>query len=201
MAEGKRNGKANYNNYNVRSRTGGRSRLLFLAIIAVLVVAILIVAKNIIDLRIEKANLEQQEQDLQSKKDELTAELQGVDDLDYIEEQARKLLKMIKPGEVLYILNGTDPRPDDANTTGEESVIPVPEGAGTTQPTQTEEGTTETETYAETETEYTEETTEYTEETTGETGESEGSVEGEYTEETYEGETGETYVEEETYEG
>ena len=36
----------------------------------------------------------------------MTAELKNVNELDYIEEQARKQLKMIKPGEVLYVLDG-----------------------------------------------------------------------------------------------
>ena len=86
-------------------------------------IAIGLVVKNIIALHIEKNDLEKQEQQLIETRDELTAELQSVDDLDYIEEQARKLLRMIKPGEVIYIHNGEDPRPE-TDQSDEEVVIP-----------------------------------------------------------------------------
>ena len=180
-----------------KSKSMSRTRILILVIILFLLVAILVVVKNIVDLRIEQNRLTAQEQELQTKKDELNAELQGVDDLDYIEEQARKLLKMIKPGEVLFILNGSDPRPEGANSDDENSVIPAPEGVAPQQPT-TEEVVQETteQVYQEeeqVETEYTDETTEteYTEEQT----------EPEYTEETWEeGTTEETTSEEYTEE-
>ena len=57
-------------------------------------------------LHIEKSHLEKTQKELEQKKDDLTAELKNVNELDYIEEQARKQLKMIKPGEVLYVLDG-----------------------------------------------------------------------------------------------
>ena len=98
--------------------------LVFASLIVVLGITIVLVVKNIISLQVEKKELKQQEQELQEKRDELAQELQNVDDLEYIEEQARKLLRMIKPGEVLYVLNGTDPRPDQGGD--EELVIPDP---------------------------------------------------------------------------
>ena len=74
-----------------------------------LAVAIVFLVKNIIGLHLEQNDLKKQETSLEERRDELTEELKNVDDLEYIEEQARKLLRMIKPGEVLYIL-------DDAST-------------------------------------------------------------------------------------
>ena len=207
MAKGKRErkvrSKAN-TKVNSKSNINTTWRLVFLGIIAILMVAIIIIVKNIISLHIEQNRLTNQEKDLQNKKEELTAELQGVDDLDYIEEQARKLLKMIKPGEVIYILNGEDPRPESAKDE-EKTEIPQPQGEPPTQPEEPEE------TYVEEEIVYdepvydeevvSEEVSE--EEGTGEEEVSEGTgEETSYEEETYteeEGSTEESYSEGESY--
>ncbi|MCR4710963.1 MAG: septum formation initiator family protein, partial [Clostridia bacterium] len=60
---------------------------------------------NIADLHQERAELKAENEKLEAQKEDLEAELKNVNDLDYIEEQARKQLKMIKPGEVLFVLN------------------------------------------------------------------------------------------------
>lgn len=125
MADRKRKGNGEIR----RSSEGGLTghwRTVFIAILVILLVTIVIIVKNIVSLSVEKGNLTEQEQSLQNKKEELTAELQGVNDTDYIEEQARKLLKMIKPGEVLYILNGEDPRPETEEGEGDELPPPTP---------------------------------------------------------------------------
>ena len=108
---------------NSRNQISGIGGIIFTVIVVALLIAIGLVVKNIIALHIEKNDLEKQEQQLIETRDELTAELQSVDDLDYIEEQARKLLRMIKPGEVIYIHNGEDPRPE-TDQSDEEVVIP-----------------------------------------------------------------------------
>lgn len=188
MAEGKRSSKVK----GVARNITGPWRIIFIIALVALLVTIIVVTKNIISLRIEKGNLEAQEQELQNKKEELTAELQGVNDMDYIEEQARKLLKMIKPGEVLYILNGEDPSPETSQSG--ETLIPAPENtapAGTTS-----EPTEETETSESAEESYVEESTEeVTQENTAGEGESQ---ETEWQEETAteEGTTGEESTEE-----
>lgn len=179
MAEGKRSSKVKGAARNIT----GPWRIIFIIALVALLVTIIVVTKNIISLRIEKGNLEAQEQELQNKKEELTAELQGVNDMDYIEEQARKLLKMIKPGEVLYILNGEDPRPETSQSG--ETLIPAPEN---TAPAETTSEPTE-ESYVE------ESTEEVTQENTAGEGESQ---ETEWQEETAteEGSTGEESTEE-----
>ena len=176
MAKNQRDGKVKKLN---------QGRLIFMVIIAVLIIAIIVIIKNIVTLKIEEGRLTSQEKELQGKKEELTAELQGVDELDYIEEQARKLLKMIKPGEVLYILNGEDPRPEGSSTPTsiDPSLIPPPAVTTEEEPEYTEE-------YVEEEySEYTEEETapeETSEETTEEVISEETSWEEETSEETYE---------------
>ena len=59
--------------------------------------------KNIFDLRAEQEELKQQKKNLLQEEQSLKEELKNVNDLDYIEEQARIQLRMIKPGEILYI--------------------------------------------------------------------------------------------------
>ena len=81
-------------------------RLVLSLIVLFLLVGSAFSIKNIVTLHIEKNHLEKTQKELEQKKDDLTAELKNVNELDYIEEQARKQLKMIKPGEVLYVLDG-----------------------------------------------------------------------------------------------
>ena len=81
-------------------------RLVLSLIVLFLLIGCAFSIKNIVTLHIEKSHLEKTQKELEQKKDDLTAELKNVNELDYIEEQARKQLKMIKPGEVLYVLDG-----------------------------------------------------------------------------------------------
>ena len=79
---------------NKRDMSAGR--IAMIAIVVGLLIGIALVAKNIITLSLEKRALLQQNSELTDKRDELAAELENVNDLDYIEEQARKLLHMIR---------------------------------------------------------------------------------------------------------
>ena len=99
-----------------------------IVIVIALMVGIGVIVKNIISLTIEKKARTEKNNELANKRDELTAELENVNDLDYIEEQARKLLHMIKPGEILYILDGSG-NPDAAE---EGNGIGLPEGPAST---------------------------------------------------------------------
>lgn len=81
-------------------------RLVLSLIVLFLLIGCAFSIKKIVTLHIEKNHLEKTHKELEQKKDDLTAELKNVNELDYIEEQARKQLKMIKPGEVLYVLDG-----------------------------------------------------------------------------------------------
>ena len=61
-------------------------------------------ARNIVGLKMEERELLQEQRDLEARKAELEEELTRVDETDYIEQQARQQLHMIKPGEILYLL-------------------------------------------------------------------------------------------------
>ena len=161
-------------------------KILYWAIVVALIVTIGFVIKNIISLHMEKNRLEKQEQELLNTKEELNAELKNVDDLDYIEEQARKLLKMIKPGEVLYVLEGDNPTPDQNNEQETEEVI-IPEPVIQEETEETWEETPTEETTEEWSEEWTEESTWEDTESTEEWTEEENTWEdtGDYSEESW----------------
>ena len=82
-----------------------RSRMTLTIIVVVLVLALLMSVKGIFTLRAEQKNLKAQNEALLLEKESLKDELENVSDKEYIEEQARIQLKLIKPGEILYILD------------------------------------------------------------------------------------------------
>ena len=82
-----------------------KGRILLTVIVIMLIAVVGISVKTVFDLRAEQKNLENENQNLQQQQEALRAELENVNDLEYIEEQARIQLRMIKPGEILYILD------------------------------------------------------------------------------------------------
>ena len=86
-----------------KSQSSGSRRLI--TVIAIILIAVLAVSgKNIYDLLQEKKMLEEENEALVLEKESLEDELKNANDAEYIEEQARIQLKLIKPGEILYIL-------------------------------------------------------------------------------------------------
>ena len=79
-------------------------RLILTVIIVVLIFFVAISVKNIVSLHVEKNELEEENARLEEEKDRLQNELENADDPEYIEEQARQQLRMVMPGEVLYII-------------------------------------------------------------------------------------------------
>ena len=60
--------------------------------------------RKIVLLKIEQSELKEQQKALKEKRTKLKNELKNIDDKNYIEEQARKQLNMVKPGEILYMI-------------------------------------------------------------------------------------------------
>lgn len=77
-----------------------------LNVIVICLVAVLVAwsGVRIYKVESEKQALLQEQQQLTQEKKELRSELKKVNDLDYIEEQAREKLRMVMPGETLYVL-------------------------------------------------------------------------------------------------
>lgn len=83
-----------------------RITLTIFIIIAMVVVAVSL--KNIFSLRAEQKELKSINKALLAEKASLQEELKNVNDFEYIEEQARIQLRLVKPGEILYILEDED---------------------------------------------------------------------------------------------
>ena len=97
-----------------KQKTRRRRGIYILALVVILAIFAYL-AHNIITLKIEQHELEAQKQELEQKKKELKEEKKAVVDPEYIEDQARKQLKMIKPGEILYILPEDDSSKEKKN--------------------------------------------------------------------------------------
>ncbi|HKK96291.1 MAG TPA: septum formation initiator family protein [Anaerovoracaceae bacterium] len=60
--------------------------------------------KTIVSLHIENEELKEEKQELIDERDKLKLELENVNTAEFIEEQARLQLKLIKPDEILFVL-------------------------------------------------------------------------------------------------
>lgn len=82
-----------------------KTRLLISLILLAFLVTFGVSVKNIVDLKIEQAELRKENSQLLKEKIKLNNELKHINDDNYIEEQARNQLNMIKPGEILYLID------------------------------------------------------------------------------------------------
>ena len=81
--------------------------------IVVMMFFLLISVKSIFTLRAEQKELKDQNNALLLEKESLEDELKNVSDKEYIEEQARIQLKLIKPGEILNIIEDNKDKEDN----------------------------------------------------------------------------------------
>lgn len=86
-----------------RKAKNTRRRILYLLIIAVILAAISIQGVKIYSLAKEKEALKEVQYNLIKEKARLEEELTNVNSAEYVEQQAREQLKLIMPGEILYI--------------------------------------------------------------------------------------------------
>ena len=75
-------------------------RMIVVAVVIVLIGVTSFSVKRIVALKIEQNQLRREQASLKAKKEKLKYELSE----SYIEEQARKQLNMIKPGEIIYMI-------------------------------------------------------------------------------------------------
>ena len=88
-----------------RKRRKMRKQALLCFFVTVLVVGVLIFsAWDIISLKLEEASQKKRNEELLQIRDDLQNELDNVQDPEYVKQQAREQLKLIMPGETLYIL-------------------------------------------------------------------------------------------------
>ncbi|MDD6042283.1 MAG: septum formation initiator family protein [Eubacteriaceae bacterium] len=79
-------------------------RMILTCFIVVSMVMVGLSVNNIVKLRAEQKELIELNEKLAAEKAALKEELKNVNDYEYIEEQARIQLRLVKPGEILYIL-------------------------------------------------------------------------------------------------
>ncbi len=77
-------------------------------IILILIASVGVSAINIIKLTIQKNELQAKNAELVKLKEDLTAEMDFINSAEYIEQQARKELRMIKENELLFIVSDED---------------------------------------------------------------------------------------------
>ncbi len=72
-------------------------------VIVALALVLFLFVMNIVSLKREQHDVMLQQQQLEKQKEELQKALEDTDDTENIEEQARNQLRLIKPGETLYL--------------------------------------------------------------------------------------------------
>ena len=98
-----------------------RRTLIYMGIICIIFLLAGLSVYKIVDLKLEENRLEGQKQELIKEQKKLKEELKNVNDPEYIEQQARKQLKLIMPGETLYVLpDEKDPENEGMSTKDEK---------------------------------------------------------------------------------
>jgi cell division protein FtsB/cell division protein DivIC len=87
-------------------------RKFYVAISLVLFIMAGVYAARIMALKTNEARVTTEFEAAMDKKARLESELQYIDDPVYIEQQARTRLRMVKPGEIYYVLPGRDGETD-----------------------------------------------------------------------------------------
>lgn len=88
-----------------------KHRLIILGGVLLLLTAIALVASSavlVLDLEAEKKEAQERLDAVTKNRDQLQEELESVYSSEYVEQEARSELRMIYPGETLYILNNND---------------------------------------------------------------------------------------------
>lgn len=117
-----------------RRRAAARRRRMVVAVFVL--VGIFVVATvgksvvSLIELEREKAETEKKLSQLQYRLGTLEEELQQVNTDEYVEQQARSELKMVKPGEILYLITGdhASEQPEDGGDGPETEEAPSESG-------------------------------------------------------------------------
>ena len=88
-----------------RTKIVNTKRFIASVIIVMIIASVGMSAINIIKLTVQRNELQAQNADLIKFKEDLTSELEYINSAEYIEQQARKELKMIKENELLFIVD------------------------------------------------------------------------------------------------
>ena len=103
-----------------RRRKRRRKRLTLLAMLLSFILVLTMCGREIIRLKAENLSLRRQQQELKEERDRLSVELKNVGNKDYIKQQARKQLRLLDPGEILFIFSDA-PEEEEAAEPAEEA--------------------------------------------------------------------------------
>lgn len=81
-----------------------RRRMVYFVIFLFIIGLVTVSAIQIISLKLTEARTMKEHQDLLNQKSRLERDYSQVNSPEYIEQQARQQLRMIRPGEILYVL-------------------------------------------------------------------------------------------------
>lgn len=85
-----------------RTKQIKKKTVMLMIFIAVFVLLATMCGKDIVRLKAENIALKKQQAELEKQRDALKEELKNVNDPQYIREQARKQLRLLNPGEILF---------------------------------------------------------------------------------------------------
>lgn len=85
-----------------------KKKQILLAALAVIIIFTASFGVKIAQLKKENRELKQQEAELVKEKSKLTKELKNINNKDYIEEQARKKLRLLNRDEIMFIFKDED---------------------------------------------------------------------------------------------
>ena len=80
-----------------------RRAIIYAAIIGCIIAVVGFSVFNIVSLKQEQKDIKQQQEELKALKEEKEQELRHINDPDYIEQQARSQLRLVLPGEKIYV--------------------------------------------------------------------------------------------------
>lgn len=106
--------------------TSGKRRhlvkLIGMVVVVIFVLMVVMSVKNIFDLKEEERALKQRNEELIQLREELLMELNNVNSREYIEEQARKELKLVKGNELIfYFPDDWDEKVAEKKDSGDET--------------------------------------------------------------------------------
>ena len=87
----------------IRKKQTRKKRLTVLVMVLSFAFLATMCGKDIVRLKAENRALRKQHAALQKERDELKAELESTSEQEYIRDQARKQLRLLNPGELLFI--------------------------------------------------------------------------------------------------
>lgn len=113
----------------IRSRRGNKRRkmLTVSAVIILFAVLLTMCGREIVRLKAENIALKRQHAQLQEERDRLQKELENVGNKEYIKDQARKQLRLLDPGELVFIFEDGDTPKEDAQEEEKKSEEAVPD--------------------------------------------------------------------------